>query len=67
MTDPQSTSYNEQKTTNISTKIGNKTGISVFTALIQHSARSPTHSNQKINRNKKHLNWKGGWVGVWRD
>ena len=34
------------KTTNVPLKIGNKTGMSAFTSLIQHSTGSPSHSNQ---------------------
>ena len=35
-----------------------KTGMSTFTSLIQHSTGGPSHSNQK-RRNKRHPNWKG--------
>ena len=42
-----------------SLKIRNKTGMSTFTSLIQHSTGSPGHNNQKKRRNKMHPNWKG--------
>ena len=41
-----------------SPKIGNKTGMSTFTSLIQHCTGSPNCSNQ-TRRNKRHPNWKG--------
>ena len=46
------------KTTSIHLKIENKTGMSTFTSLTQHSTGSSSHSNQR-RRNKRHLNWKG--------
>ena len=39
-------------------KIRNKTGISSFTSLIQHSTGNPSHGNQPRRRNKRHPNWK---------
>ena len=45
------------KTTSICIKIGNKTGMSTFTSLIQHRTGSPGHSNL-TRRNKSHPNWK---------
>ena len=45
------------KTKNLFLKIRNKTGMSNFTALIQHSTGSLSHSNQ-MRRSKRHLNWK---------
>ena len=47
----------QAKTTSIPLKIRNKRGMSAFTFLIQHSTRSPSHSNQ-IRRNKRQPNWK---------
>ena len=46
MTNPQPTSYSMSKKKNISLKIRNKTGMSAFTSLIQHSTGNPSHSNQ---------------------
>ena len=37
-----------------------KTRMPASTTPIQHSTRSPSHSNQTIKRNKRHPNWKGG-------
>ena len=48
----------QAKTESISLKIRNKTGMSVFTTLIQRSTGSPSHSNQTRTRNKRHANWK---------
>ena len=47
------------KTTSISFKIRNKTGMSAFTTIIQHSTGNPSHSNQR-RRNKRHPNYKEG-------
>ena len=47
------------KPTNVPLKIENKTGMSAFSSLIQHSTGSPSHSNQTRRRNKKHPNLKG--------
>ena len=41
-------------------KNGNKTGMSTFTSLTQHSPGSPSHSSQTRRRNKSHPNWKEG-------
>ena len=46
------------KTTSVLLKIGNKTGMCTFTALIQHSTGSPSHGNQTRRRNKMHPIWK---------
>ena len=40
-------------------KIRNKTTVSAFTALTQHSIGGPCHSDQ-TRRNKRHPNWEGG-------
>ena len=40
--------------------IGNKTSVSVFTTLIQHSIGSSIYSDETRKRNKRHPNWKGG-------
>ena len=34
-------------------KIRNKTGVSTFTTIIQHSSGSPSNSNQRRKRNKR--------------
>ena len=47
------------KTTSVPLNIKNKTGMSTFTSLIQHSIGSPSHSNQTRRRNKGSPNWKG--------
>ena len=39
-------------------KIRNKTRVSTFATIIQHSSESPRYSNQKIKRNKRHPDWK---------
>ena len=59
MTNPQPTSYSMDKTTSVSLKIGNKSGMSSFISLIQHSTGSPSHSNQTRRRNKRYPNCKG--------
>ena len=45
--------------TSIPLKIRNKTGMSDFTSLIQHSTGSSSYNNQTSRRNKKHPNQKG--------
>ena len=37
---------------------GTRQRMSTFTAIIQHSFGSPSHSNQRRKRNKKNPNWK---------
>ena len=39
-------------------KIRNKTRVSTFATIIQHSSESPRYSNQKIKRNKRNPDWK---------
>ena len=39
-------------------KIRNKTGVSTFTTIIQHSSGSPSYSNQRRKRNKMNPDWK---------
>ena len=39
-------------------KIRNKTRVSTFTTIIQHSSGSPSYSNQRIKRNKRNPNQK---------
>ena len=48
------------KTKTVSSNIRKKTEMSAFTTLIQHSIGSPSHSDQRRRRNKRHPNWKGG-------
>ena len=43
---------NDEKLKNIPLKIRNKTRVSTFTTIIQHSFGSPTYSNQRRKRNK---------------
>ena len=43
---PLATSYSTGKTTSIPFKIGDKTGMSAFISLVQHSTGSPRHTNQ---------------------
>ena len=47
------------KTKGVSLKNRNKPGISAFTALIQRSPGSSSHSHRTKRRNKRHPNWKG--------
>ena len=47
------------KTYSVPLKIRNKTGMSAFTSLIQHSTGSSSHRKQTRRRNKRHPNWKG--------
>ena len=47
---------NGQKLQVFPPKIENKTGMSTFTSLIQHSTESPSHRNQRRRRNKRHPN-----------
>ena len=39
-------------------KVRNKTRVPTFTATIQHSSGSFSHSNQSRKRNKRNPNWK---------
>ena len=39
-------------------KIRNKTRVSTFTTIIQHSSGSPSTSNQRRKRNKRNPDWK---------
>ena len=48
------------KTKNFPSKIINKTKVSAFITLIQHSPGSSSHGDQIRKRNKMHPNWKGG-------
>ena len=49
---------NGKKIKSISSTIRNKTEVPTFTTTIQHSFGSPSHSIQRIKRNKTNLNWK---------
>ena len=42
------------KTTSVPLQVGNKTGMSPFTFLIQHCTGSPSQSSQITRRNKRH-------------
>ena len=39
-------------------KIRNKTRVSTFTTIIQHSSGSPNYSNHRRKRNKRNPDWK---------
>ena len=54
------------KTTSVPLKIGNKTRMSAFTSLVQHSTGSPSHSNQ-TRRNRRHPSWKGEIKTIFTD
>ena len=49
---------NGKKNGSIPPKIRNKTMVSTFTTIIQHSSGSPSHSNQRRKRNKRNPDWK---------
>ena len=44
---------NDEKLKSFPPKIRNKTRVSTFTTIIQHSSGSPSYSNQRRKRNKK--------------
>ena len=44
---------NDEKLKNIPLKIRNKTRVSTFITIIQHSSGSPSYSNQRRKRNKR--------------
>ena len=46
------------ETENISFKIRNKTRMSTVTTFIHHSFGSPSHGNQRREKNKRNANWK---------
>ena len=50
--------HNGEKNESIPPKIRNKTRVSTFTTIIQHSSGSPSYSNQRRKRNKMNLDWK---------
>ena len=49
---------NGEKTESIPPKIRNKTSVSTFTTIIQHSSGNPSYSNQRRKRNKRNLDQK---------
>ena len=49
----QQTLFSMVKTESIPPKIRNKTRVSTFIAIIQHSSGSPSYSNQRRKRNKR--------------
>ena len=49
----QQTLFSMVKTESIPPKIRNKTRVSTFTTIIQHSSGSPSYSNQRRKRNKR--------------
>ena len=54
----QKTLFSMVKTESIPPKIRNKTRVSTFTTIIQHSSGSPSYSNQRRKRNKRNPDWK---------
>ena len=52
----QQTLFSMVKTESIHPKIRNKTRVSTFTTIIQHSPGSPSYSNQRRKRNKRNPN-----------
>ena len=61
MTNPLTASYpmgKDYKHFPFPLKIRNKTRMSTFTSLLQHSTGCPSRSDQ-TRRNKRHPNWKG--------
>ena len=49
---------NGEKLKEFPPKIKNKTRVSTFTTIIQHSSGSPSYSNQRRKRNKRNPDWK---------
>ena len=47
-----------EKAESLPSKIWNKSMMPTLTTFIQHSIRSPSHSNETNTRNKRHPNWK---------
>ena len=50
----EQTLFSIWKTESIPPKIRNKTRVSTFTTIIQHSCGSPSYSNQRKKRSKRH-------------
>ena len=48
---------NGEKNESIPPKIRNKTRVSNFTTIIQHSSGSPSYTNQRRKRNKGNPDW----------
>ena len=48
-------------------KIRNKTRVSTFTTIIQHSCRSPSYSNQRRKRNKRNTDHKEVKLSLFAD
>ena len=46
------------ETESLPPKIRNKTRVSTFTTIVQHSSESPSYSNQRRKRNKRNLDQK---------
>ena len=53
MVSPQQTLFSVVKAERIPPKIRNKTRVSTFTTIIQHSSGSPSYSSQRRKRKKK--------------
>ena len=54
----QQTLFFQWKMESIPPKIRNKTRVSTFTTITQHSSGSPSYSNQRRKRNKRNPDWK---------
>ena len=58
MVSQQQTLLSMVKIESIPPKIRNKTRVSTFTTIIQHSSGSSSYSNQRRKRNKRNPDWK---------
>ena len=54
----QKTLFSMVRNWSIPPRIRNKTSVSTFTTIIQHSSGSPSYSNQRRKRNKRNPHWK---------
>ena len=50
--------FNGEKMKAFPPKIRNKTRVSTFVIIIQHSSGSPSYSSQRRKRNKRNPDWK---------
>ena len=57
MKSPWKISFSVGKNESFSLKVRNTTGMPTLTTIVQHSAGSPSLSNQTTKRNKRHSNW----------
>ena len=63
----QQTLFSMVKNWKHSPKIRNKTRVSTFTNIIQHSSGSPSYSNQRRKRNKRNPDWKRLKLSLFED